>query len=200
MTSHLISHITDSCCIWNTQRKAAPPPKTGRQKNSGTAWQIKLLEVDALWLGAEILIFQRIRANCLQSPALQSFEKSGKAHPMTQHHIPEEIKHQQHHCENIKTCIFGHTYSVNFSLFPFISRNIHACTSLTLKDHKLWWDCTCAASVFNVLNTQRDKNTESVGPITSEHNVTIKQHNLLWCCMGLQYPRSVEENQYCKMR
>jgi hypothetical protein len=88
MTSRLISHITDSCCIWNTQRKVAPPPKTGRQNNSSTACQIKLLEGDALLLGAEILIFQRITANCLQSPApkmraLQSFQKSGTIHPTT---------------------------------------------------------------------------------------------------------------------
>jgi hypothetical protein len=163
MTSCLISHITDSCYYWSTQRKAAPPPKIGRENNSRTAWQIKLLEGDDLLLGAKILTFQRITANCLQSPApkmkaQQSFQKSGTTNPMTQNHIPEEMKHWQTQCENLKTCIFGHTCSVNFSLFPFISRNIHACTSLTHKDHKLWWDPACAAGLFNVLNTKRDIN------------------------------------------
>jgi len=116
----------------------------------------------------QILIFQRIITYCLQSPApkmtaLQSFQKSGTTHPMTQNHIPEEMKHQQTQCENLKTCIFGHTYSGNFSLFPFISRNIHACTSLTHKDHKLWRDPACAADLFNVLtfNIRRFKSQSS---------------------------------------
>jgi hypothetical protein len=54
----------------------------------------------------------------LKMKAVDCFSMSGTAHPLMQHHIPEDMILQQHNSENITSCTFEHNSAQTQSAFP----------------------------------------------------------------------------------